>query len=114
MAILLMLPAMFCFLLMAAHWLRAGYLILVIVSLAMMGLLWFPRPAIRRVVQVLLGLATLVWTWTAYELAQQRMQEQEPWIRAVAILLGVAGFNLLALVLLQSGPVNRRYRATRP
>lgn len=111
MTIPIMLPAMLSFLLMAAHWLRAGNLVLVVVSLEMMGLLWVPRPAMRRVVQVLLSLAAVVWIATAWGVAQERMAEHEPWIRAAVILLVVAGFNVLAAGLLQLGPVRRRYRA---
>lgn len=111
MTILIMLPAMLSFLLMAAHWLRSGNLVLVIASLAMMGLLWVPRPAMRRVVQVLLGLAALVWMGTAWGVAQERMAEHEPWIRAAVILLVVAGFNLLAAGLLQVSAVRRWYLA---
>ena len=59
MIVALMLPAVLCFLVMAAHWLRNGNLALVAVSLAMLLLLWIPRPWMRRVVQVLLVLAAL-------------------------------------------------------
>ena len=111
MTILLLLPAMLSFLLMAAHWLRAGNTALMDISLFMMGLLWIRRPAMRRGVQLLLALAALVWIGTAYGVAQQRMEEQEPWFRAAVILLAVAGFNALALALLQAGAVRRWYRA---
>ena len=65
----------------------------------------------RRVVQVLLGLAALVWIGTAWGVAQERMADHEPWIRAAVILVVVAGFNVLALGLLQLGAVRRRYGA---
>ncbi len=114
MVVLFILPASLCFLLMAAHCLRAGSLVLVAVSLAMMGLLWIRRPWMRVVVQVLLALGALEWVRTTYLLAQTRMEEQEPWIRAAVILLAVAAFNLLAAGLLHLGPVRRRYQADGP
>jgi hypothetical protein len=113
MVVLFMLSATLCFLLMAAHCLRAGNLVLVMMSLAMMGLLWIRRPWMRMAVQMLLALAALEWVRTTYLLAQTRMEEQEPWIRAAVILLAVAAFNLMAAGLLQLQSVRKRYEAGR-
>lgn len=111
MAISLMLPAVMCFLLMGAHWLRAENLVLVGISLAMVFLLWIRRPWMRRVVQVLLVLAALEWVRTTYGITQVRMEEGKPWARAAVILLVVAGLNLLAAGLLEVRQVRRWYRA---
>lgn len=94
----------------AAHFTRAGSLILAVLCL-MAPLLFFLR---RRLSLLLLqGLAyaaAVGWLWTAYELVAMRQAAGRPWLLAATILAAVAALSALAGALLRSGAMRERYR----
>jgi hypothetical protein len=57
----------------------------------------------------LLVLAFIEWIFTAYDLIQQRMIEQKPFLRLAAILGGVGAFALLSALLLQTRRAKARF-----
>ena len=75
-------------LLIGAHFLRDGQLLLVLLSLLLPALLLVRRPWATTVVRGLLGLACAEWLRTAWVLTQQRQAQGEPWTR-MALILGV-------------------------
>jgi hypothetical protein len=108
MLFLTFLPAILCCLVLAAHFLRSGDVVFVLVALLAAGLLFFRKRWARIALQVVLVLAVLEWLGTAEDIRRVRIEDSRDWIRAAAILVGVALFNVLAIVLLQM-PRSRRW-----
>ncbi|MFZ5825101.1 MAG: hypothetical protein ACOY94_12310 [Bacillota bacterium] len=82
--------------LIAAHFLRAGTYPLVLIGLAFPFLLFFRKPWLNRVVQILLILATAEWVYTLLLLIAQRQLTGQPWTRMAIILGAVALLNLVS------------------
>jgi hypothetical protein len=82
-----MVPAL-AFVLLGAHFLRDGLLVMTALCAAAALLLAWPRPWVTRLLQAALALGTLEWLWTAYVLIQQREAMGRPWGR-MALILGV-------------------------
>lgn len=101
MTILLAIPSVISLLLLAAHFLRAASLLLTLFPLLLIPLAFLSRPWLLRTLQVILLLAALEWLRTALLIAQARAAAEQPYLRALAILLCVALFNLLSAALLQ-------------
>lgn len=90
MIFLLLLPVLFSSLLAAAHWLRAGILLLVILSLAVPFLLLFPKRWAGRAVQLFLVLMSIEWIRSILAIAKVRIHIGDDWMRMAVILAVVA------------------------
>ena len=110
---LLSLPALLSALVLAAHFLRAGSLVLTLLCLAFPLLLIPRRPIFTRLLQLVLILAAVEWLRTLKVIIDYRQAIGEPWQRSVYILGSVAAFNLIAALLLE-GVVRSRRRRARP
>ena len=100
-------PATLACLLLAAHFYRAGDLIVAIVAVIPIALLFVRRPWAGRVVQAALVLGVIEWLRTTFLFVQERQALGGSVLRLVLILGGVALFTLAAAWLVQS----RRARA---
>jgi hypothetical protein len=89
-------PVVLSLLILGAHFLRAGNLILVALVLALLGLLPVRRRWAARVIQAALMLGAVVWVRTAVELAALRTQAGQPALRLVLILGAVAVLTALS------------------
>lgn len=89
---LLILPIL-AFLILAAHFLRGGAMLPVLLCLAACPLCLVRTPAVRRTLQVCLGLGALLWVLRLIELPAARNAAGAPWIRMALILGGVACFT---------------------
>ena len=105
-----LLPVVLSLLVLGAHFLRAGNLVMLLGVLVVLGLLFVRRPWAARVVQVTLLLGTLEWLRTLFTFAALRMQVGEPVTRMVLILCSVAAVSLLSAWLMQIGALRRLYR----
>ena len=96
-----LLPVMISFLLLAAHFVRAGqYLVVMALSLVLLCL--FVRKSwVPWVMQLVLLLGAVEWVLTLISVAQMRIEFGMPWMR-MAIILGV-----VALLTVMSGLVFR-------
>jgi hypothetical protein len=94
MTVLSFAPIVLSLLLLAAHFLRYGETLAVILALALLGLLFVRKPWVARTIQVALLAATAEWLRTLLQLALERMHAGVPFMRMVVILSAVA---LLAL-----------------
>jgi hypothetical protein len=103
-------PIVLASLLMAAHFLRGGQLILVLACLLTPLLLLFRKRWVPLLVQGLAYAGAGVWVKTALALVAQRRLAGAPWGRMALILGGVALFTGLAGLLLNAPAVRRRYR----
>ena len=89
-------PASLAALLLGAHFLRTGNMIVVALCVVVGIAAFIPVPAIRWAVRILLALGALEWLMTAGELLRFRMATGEPWIRMIAIMAAVALFTAFA------------------
>ena len=82
-----LLPVILSFLLLGAHFYRAGLLPLTVLSVAILLLLAIRKTWVPRLFQVLLLLGALEWLRALYFFAAMRIAWGEPWTR-LAIILG--------------------------
>ena len=101
-------------LLLGAHYLRAGNLAMVALSVAVPLLFFYRRRASLLVLQVLAYCAGAIWLAAAIDLVQERMQLGRPWTLGAVILGSVALFTLVAGLLLNSRAITARYPAAAP
>jgi hypothetical protein len=88
--------------LLAAHFLRMGHVTAVVLCLAAPLLFLVRQRWSLLLLQWLAYAAAAVWLAKAWEIVAARWSSGEPWLRAAAILLAVAGINMLAGGLLRS------------
>ena len=96
--------------LLAAHFYRAGQLMLAALSVGALALLAVPRPWAARVLQVALLAGALEWLRTLALFASTRMAMGQPYLRLALILVAVAAFTAASAVVFQQSTVRRRYR----
>ncbi len=98
------LPAALAVLLLAAHFLRAGSLLIVLGCLALLPVCALRKPWARITVRSALLAAVVIWLGTAWRVAAARAATGESGTRAMLILGGVAAFTGLAAWLLPDPP----------
>ena len=107
--ILRTIAAGFALLLLGAHFLRSGSVILASVFALMPLLLMVRRRFALRVVQIALAAGVPIWIHTALVLTWMRLQIGAPWLRMLLILSAVTLFTGLCVWLLNTEPVKRRF-----
>ena len=105
-----LIPVFISFLLLAAHFLRAGQTIVVVVLLAMLFLLFLKKYWVPWVIQVVLLLGAVEWLRTLMSVAQVRIGMDMPWMRMAVILGVVALFTVLSCLVFRSQALRDRYR----
>jgi hypothetical protein len=105
-----LLPVIFSFLLLAAHFMRAGQDVLLILMLVLPLLLLLKKPWVPRVIQVVLFLGAIEWVRTLATFAQVRVAMGEPWTRMAIILGAVALFTALSGLVFKNRALYERYR----
>ena len=91
--------AVLALLLLAAHFYRAGSLVLAITSFALVALVFVTRPWAARILRITLFLGALEWLRTAWVLAGHRAAMGQPYARMLLILCAVALVTVLAAAL---------------
>ncbi len=86
-------------LVLAAHFYRAGALVLAVAGIVLIGLVTVSRPWAVQSLRVVLLLGAIEWLRTAWGLATHRAAVGQPYLRMVAILGTVAAMTLLAAFL---------------
>jgi hypothetical protein len=112
MTFLHLVPALLSLLVLGAHFLRAGNLLLLGAVLGLMAILLVRRPWAARAVQVALLLGTAEWARTLVVLAGARARAGEPAARLVAILSCVALATGLSTLVFRTGRVRRWFERT--
>ena len=105
-------PTLFSFLILAAHFLRSGPIILVMLCLIVPLTLFVRRVWALRVVQLFLLLGAAEWLLTLIVLVRDRQAQGEPWFRLVIVLGTVAAFTAGAAFILQARKVRDHYYVT--
>lgn len=108
-----LLPAIIALLLLGAHFLRSGHMVLVVACLGLSALVVVRRGWALRVLQAALGLGALEWLRSAWLFASQRVALGQPYGRLLLILGGVAIFTAAAALLLQTAAARRHFDSGR-
>ncbi|WP_457569031.1 hypothetical protein [Desulfurobacterium sp.] len=87
-------------LLIAAHFLRAGNLILAITFVCLFILWFFKNNITKKILQATLLAGILVYIYTTYILIRERIYNGLPFTKTLAIMSGVTGFIFLSFILL--------------
>ena len=103
-------PVIFAFLLLGAHFLRSGNTLLMGASVLTPCLLLVKKRWVLLLIQWLAYVCALVWVHTTFVLVRQRIMVGAPWGRMLLILSGVTVFTLCAGYLLNSDVVKQRYK----
>lgn len=109
MTVLLLLPVGLSLIVLAAHFLRAGNLLMVAVVLTVLGLLGVRRRWAARVIQAALLLGAAEWVRTLAQLAALRSRAGQPATRMLLILGSVALVTALSALVFLSRRLRDRY-----
>jgi hypothetical protein len=104
-----LLPVFISFLLMAAHFLRAGQMVFAVVLLSLLLLLLLRKAWVPRVMTLVLILAAVEWLYTIFNVAQMRISLGMPWMRMAIILGVVALFTALSSLVFRSEALRARF-----
>lgn len=106
-----LLPVILSMLILTAHFLRAGYMILVILIISSLLFLFIRSSWIVRLIQVELILGGIEWIRTTFMLVNIRLANNLPWERLVIILGSVAAFTILSALVFNFKALKTRYNA---
>lgn len=110
MTFLALLPALLSLLVLAAHFLRAGSVVLVAASIALAFMSLVRRPWALRLLQGALLLGCAEWLRTLAGRVAERSASGAPWLRMALILGAVALVAALSALALESAPARRWFR----
>ena len=96
-------------LLLGAHFLRTGNMVLVLICIAAPFAFFYHRWHSLVLLQALAYGAGAIWLYTAWQLVEARQALGQSWTLAAAILGAVALFTLLAGLLLNSRVMRESY-----
>jgi hypothetical protein len=102
-----LLPAVLALLLLAAHFYRAGQLVLAALAAVFAVLPFVRHRTAGLIVQVALALGAFEWVRTTFAFAGARVAQGGPVLRLVLILGTVVAFTLFAAWLLGTKPAQR-------
>ena len=105
---LLVLPSLAA-LLLAAHFFRAGQVVLAALSAGAVLLLAVPRAWAARTLQVALIAGALEWLRALAVFASARIAMGQPYLRLTLILLAVAAFTAASAAVFEQARLRRRY-----
>ncbi len=109
MNVLKLLMPVLSFLLLAAHFYRAGQQLLALASVLIILLLWVKKSWVPYLMQAALVLGALEWLLSLVMLVQYRIEWGMPWQRLAMILGGVVLFTLLSALVFRARSLKSRY-----
>ena len=104
-----LLPVILSFLLLGAHFYRAGIVALTVLCVAILFLLALRKSWIPRLFQVLLLIGAVEWLRTLYFFAAMRIAWGEPWTRLAIILGTVALLTAVSALVFKSRKLRAFY-----
>lgn len=107
-------PVVLSLMVLAAHFLRGGHLLAVVLILVLLGLLAVRQRWVPRLVQVALLLGAAEWLRTLAELATERARAGQPAVRLVLILGTVAAVTGLSALAFRSARLRNWYQPEAP
>ena len=109
MNIIRLLPVFLSFILLAAHFSRAGSVPFMVISLMIPLLLLVKRAWVVRTIQLLLLAGAVEWVRTMFGYIEQRKAIGDDWTRLAIILVAVALFTALSGLIFSVKPLRKRY-----
>ena len=107
-------PVVLSLMVLAAHFLRGGHLLAVVLILVLLGLLAVRQRWVPRLVQVALLLGAAEWLRALAELATERARSGQPASRLVLILGTVAAVTGLSALVFRSARLRNWYQPEAP
>jgi len=107
-----LLPVFISFLLLSAHFYRAGETVFAVLPIALFIPLMLRKTWVPWLIQVVLLLGALEWLYTLVSIAQIRIQFGTSWLRMAIILGVVALFTALSGLVFRSTALRKRYMLT--
>ena len=104
-----LLPVFISFLLLSAHFMRAGQMAVTYVLLFLLLLLLIRKTWVPWVIQLTLLLGAVEWLRTLVSFAQLRLEYGMPWMRMAIILVAVALFTVSSGLVFRSRALRKRY-----
>ncbi|MCW8925478.1 MAG: hypothetical protein OQJ84_04410 [Xanthomonadales bacterium] len=104
-----LLPVFLSFLLLAAHFFRAGQTVMAAIPLLLLIPLASRKIWVPWLIQLALLLGAIEWVRTLYVVAQLRIEYGQPWHRMAIILGAVALFTALSCLVFRSKGLRNRY-----
>lgn len=105
-----LIPVILSFLILGAHFFRAGLFPLAAISLILPLLLFIRQNWIARLSQVFLVIGALEWIRTLLSLVEMRQAMGMPWIRLAVIIGIVSLITGLSALVFQSKGLKERYK----
>lgn len=110
MNILRLLPAIISFLILSAHFSRAGLPVFSLLFLIVQLLLFIKRAWVARLIQIVLIIGSIEWIRTIVNYVLERQAIGEPYIRLIIILGIVALFTGLSALVFRNNSLKERYK----
>ena len=104
-----LLPVIFSFLFLSAHFSRAGLSILSILFLLFPLMLFFNKVWVARLTQIILIIGSMEWIRSIFYYVNQRQEVDEPYIRLVIIIGFVTLFTGLSALVFRNKTLKERY-----
>jgi hypothetical protein len=109
MTFLALLPVGLSILVLAAHFYRAGNVLLFIAALLLLALIAVAKPWAARTLQTALLVGAAEWLRTMASFVSARQAEARPWLRLAVILTAVALVSALSALAFRTKALRTRY-----
>ena len=110
MNVLRLFPVIFSFLILSAHFSRAGSPLLTIIFLLLPILLFIKKAWVVRLIQIFLVIGSIEWIRILFVYVNERQAIEEPYIRLVIILGIVAFLTGLSTLVFRNQALKERYK----
>jgi hypothetical protein len=70
-----------------------NYVWIVPLTLAIITALFIKKTTLQKILSALLWMSSLIWPWVAWMRVNERLASGQPWVRLVAIFIGVTLFT---------------------
>ena len=110
MNVLRLLPVIFSFLILSAHFSRAGSTLLTIIFLLLSLLLFIKKVWVVRIIQIFLIIGSIEWIRILFVYVNERQAIGEPYLRLVIILGVVAIFTGLSALIFRNKTLKERFK----
>jgi len=110
MNVLRLFPVIFSFLILSAHFSRAGSPLLTIIFLLLPILLFIKKAWVVRLIQIFLVIGSIEWIRILFVYVNERQAIEEPYIRLVIILGIVAFLTGLSTLVFRNQALRERYK----
>ena len=102
-------PVFFSFLILSAHFSRAGLSLFSLIFLLIPFLLFIKQAWIVRLIQIILVIGSIEWIRTLLMHVNERQSNGEPYIRLVVIIGIIALFTGLSALSFRNQALKKRY-----